>query len=129
MGTSCVKTFVGIAALAFAASGAERWLDVFPAYPGAHRICAQHVSGTANDKRIEISFTTYGTPDASADVVRFYARADGRTSTSNRDSIELTRNDGRKLLDVHTVSGSLPQCEGKPAATDRTLIVVSERTP
>ena len=107
----------------------ERWLDVFPAYPGAHRICAQHVSGRANDKRVEISFTTYGTLDAPADVVRFYAKADGRTSGADRDSIELTRNDGHKLLDVHTVAGALPQCDGKPAATDRTLIVVSERTP
>lgn len=64
--------------LAAQASGPEEpeaWLGVFKAFPGARRLCSQHVLGQGEGKRVEIQFTLYSTGREPSETARFYAQA------------------------------------------------------
>ena len=107
----------------------ERWLGVFKAFPGAHRLCSQHVLGESDGKRVEIEFTLYGTSREPSETARFYAQAYGVPWKAGEKTISVKREEGRKILAVHPVSAPHPECGVKPDPGDRTVIVVSEKVP
>jgi hypothetical protein len=107
----------------------NRWLGVFRAFPGARRLCSQHVLGQSEGKRVEIHFTLYSTSRDPGDTARFYARAHGVPWESGMQTITVKLEDGRKILAVHAISAPHPECGIKPDSGDRTVIVVSEMVP
>jgi hypothetical protein len=127
-----VKPLVAVAVVLLAgpgSAGPERWLDVFAQLPGAHRLCSQQVLGQSEGKRMEIAFTLYGSSRDPAEAARFYAKAYGLPWVPGQQSITVSLADGRKILAVHPMSASHPDCGVKPASSDRTAVVVSEKTP
>jgi hypothetical protein len=130
-----VKPFVAAALVLLAGPGSpepERWLGVFPQLPGARRLCSQQVLGQSESKRMEITFTLYGSSRDPAEAARFYAKAYGLPWVPGQQSITVTLADGHKILAVHPISASHPahpDCGVKPASGDRTVVVVSEKAP
>lgn len=107
----------------------ELWLGEFPAFPGARQLCRQHVLGSSEGKRVEIDFTLYATSREPDEVAGFYADVEGIPWKPGDRSITVRRAEGRKILSVHPVSERYPECGVKPDSRDRTVIVVSEKTP
>jgi hypothetical protein len=107
----------------------EQWLGVFKAFPGARRLCSQHVLGQSEGKRVEIQFTLYSTSREPSETARFYVQAYGVPWKPGEQTISVKRAEGRKILAVHPVSAPHPECGVKPDPGDRTVIVVSEKVP
>ncbi len=105
---------------------AARWLGVFTALPGAHRLCGQHVVGKSGSAPAEIAFTLYATTREARETVRFYSQAHNVPMKSGSQTITVKAGDN-KVLAVHPASGQYPECGVKPAPDDRAVIVVSER--
>ncbi len=118
---------VGLAMLALvgcrsdsAASG--RWLDVFPAYPGARELCSQHVTGTVG----HIIWTAYVTADEPERVGAFYLKAEGE-GRAERDGEQLSFRHGDKVLSIHRASAKdYPDCGKRPGPNDKTVLIVSQ---
>ena len=103
----------------------ERWLDVFPAYPGARRLCSQHVSGNT----AHINWTLYATTDDPERVRTFYEKNPGGAEVEKVDGrVVGLRGPGKERLSIHGVEESYPSCGTAPTAKDRTAIVVSTST-
>ncbi len=105
----------------------DRWAGVFAPYQGARKLCSQSVDGFAGGKRVGFTWTAFGSTDAPEKVSAFYAK---NTSAAKVEKSEhgLTQLRGPKdqLLSVMVASrGGYPTCGVKPAATDRTVIIVS----
>ena len=107
----------------------EQWLGVFPQLPGTRRLCEQHVLGQSEGRRVEITFTLYGSTRAPADAARFYAKAHDLPWQPGQQTISVTLANGHKTLAVHPVSAPHPECGVKPGSGDRTIVVVSEKVP
>jgi hypothetical protein len=105
------------------------WLSEFPSYPGASKVCSGHVLGRADGKRREIAFSLYATKDDPASVVRFYASVRGVKSELGDTTLTTRSTDGKKVLSIHPVSGSYPDCGVKPPKDAKTVVVVSQMTP
>ncbi len=102
----------------------ERWLS-FRAYPGARKLCTQHVTGTT----MHINWALYATEDEPERVRRFYEKHAGGASI-DREGGKLVRLRGprKEILSVHGVKDRYPSCGVAPSARDRTAIVVSQAT-
>jgi hypothetical protein len=119
----------GLATASPAPTPAGRWLNEFPAFPGARRLCSQHVLGESQGKRVEIAFAVYATSADASTTARFYAEAYRLPFRAGETTITVRRNEGRRLLSVHPASEHYPECGVKPGRGEPTVIVVSERTP
>jgi hypothetical protein len=73
----------------------EQWLGVFKAYPGARRLCSQHVLGQSEGKRVEIQFTLYSTSREPSETARFYAQAYGVPWKPGEQTISVEPRAGR----------------------------------
>ena len=107
----------------------DRWLGVFTAFPGAHRLCTQHVLGQSAGKRVEIQFTLYSTAREPGETAAFYARAHRIPWERGKQTVSVEAYEGRKILAFQPVSEPHPDCGVKPDSSDRTVIVVSEKVP
>jgi hypothetical protein len=112
------------AATASAATAAEAmWMDVFAIYPGARKLCWQHVVGNP----MHIHWEAYATTDMPAKVAGYYRRYRGATTEVTKEGSELSlHGPDRKILSIHSRAGSYPTCDTRPAATDQTVIIVSQ---
>lgn len=121
LGTFCLFGTGG----ARTAPNEERWLSVFPAYPGARRLCHQHVSGNT----AHINWTLYATSDGPERVRTFYEKNPGGAEVEMENGkVVRLRGPGKELLSIHGVEESYPSCGTAPTARDRTAIVVSTST-
>jgi hypothetical protein len=98
----------------------EQWLTI-PAYPGARRLCSQHV--TANVMHIE--WTGYASPDPIETVRAFYERNHGAATIEPDGASFRVRANENDVMSAHPVEASHPTCDVAPAPTDRTYFVVS----
>jgi hypothetical protein len=102
----------------------KRW-SIFRAYPGARRLCGQHVSG----KTMHISWTLYATKDSPARVRRFYEKnASGATIEREKGKLVRLRGPKKQVLEIHGVKGKYPRCGTPPSSRDQTVIIVSQAT-
>jgi hypothetical protein len=99
----------------------DRWLE-FAAYPGARKLCSQHVSGNT----MHISWTAYATTDHHRKVIDFYVKRHG--GKPEGDTLTLSGSKGVKLSVHPADKGGYPTCEVKPAKSDKTVILVSQAT-
>ena len=97
----------------------EKWLD-FAAYPGARKLCSQHVTGNT----MHISWTGYATTDPHRKVIDFYVKRHG--GKPEGDTLRISGSKGARLS-VHPAQATgYPTCEVKPAKRDKTVIIVSQ---
>lgn len=78
-------------------------------------------------KRVEISYSLYGSKLEPSEVSRALARAHGVAWKAGDPPIRIERAAGQKVLSVHAVAEPHPGCGVKPDVRERTVIVVSER--
>jgi hypothetical protein len=99
------------------------WLGVFEAYPGARKVCSQHVMGNS----MEISWTMYATRDATVQVRAYYQRQQPRlVDTTGGDF--MVRSGKIDVLSVNAKGDWYPTCESRPLANETTVLVVSHAT-
>ena len=118
---------MGLAVLILAALAAGQW-GSFAAYPGAKKLCDQHVTGAG----LEISWQSYATEDPVERVVAYYEK-DQKTKATTGDAGEKTLRAPARRDDVLSIiaaerADKLPHCETAPPAEARTVIVVSSAT-
>jgi hypothetical protein len=113
------------------AGGGERWGGLFPPYPGARKLCWQHVSGFSDGKALHIQWIGFATADAPERVSDFYARnTSGAAAERSSHGLTQLRGSKREVLSVMIAARQgYPTCEVKPAKSDRTVIIVSTATP
>src|SRR5262249_38161422 len=109
------------------AIGAARWAS-FAAYPGARKVCDQHVTASG----MEIAWQSYATPDPVKRVVAFYEK-DQKTEAKTGEAGEKTLHAPARDDDVLSIIGAesaerLPHCETAPPPEAKTVIVVSSAT-
>ena len=97
----------------------DKWLD-FAAYPGARKLCWQHVSGNS----MHINWTAYATTDATQKVIAFYVKRHG--GKPDGDTLKLEAPKGMRLSVHPADKGGYPTCEVKPAKSDKTVIIVAQ---
>lgn len=118
---------VRLAAVILAALAAGQWAS-FAAYPGARKLCDQHVSASS----MEIAWQSYSTEDPIERVVAFYEK-DQKAKSSSGDAGEKTIRAPARADDVLSIiaaerADKLPHCETAPPAAAKTVIVVSSAT-
>jgi len=91
----------------------------FTAYPSARGLCSQTVRGQGGE---EIFWHSYAAKDPPSAVGDFYAKSN---ASAERKGDTLTLKRGEFVLSVHPAASGYPQCDRKPSAADRTVIVVS----
>ena len=96
-----------------------KWLD-FAAYPGARKLCSQHVSGNT----MHITWTGYATKDHHRKVIDFYVKRHG--GKPEGETLMLSGSKGARLSVHPAQAGGYPTCEVKPAKDDKTVIIVSQ---
>ena len=116
-----------LAAVLFFALAAGQWAS-FAAYPGARKLCDQHVSASG----MEISWQSYATDDPVERVVAFYEK-DQKTKATTGDAGEKTIRAAARADDILSIiaaerADKLPHCETAPPAEAKTVIVVSSAT-
>jgi hypothetical protein len=99
----------------------DRWLD-FAAYPGARKLCSQHVSGNS----MHINWTAYASTDHHRQVIDFYVKRHG--GKPEGETLTLSGSKGVRLSVHPAPAGGYPTCEVKPAKGDKTVIIVSQAT-
>jgi hypothetical protein len=128
-GPRCAGTILGAllllgASVAGTAPKEEHW-TIFRAYPGARRLCNQHVSGTT----MHINWTLYATADDPDRVRRFYEKnTSGAAVEKEGGKLVGLRGPKQEVLSIHGVKERYPSCGVAPSARDRTAIVVSQAT-
>ena len=108
--------------------GTERWAALFAPYHGARKLCSQSVDGTAGSKPVGFTWTAFASTDAPEKVSAFYARntSAAKVEKSNHGLTQL-RGPKDQLLSVMVAARQgYPSCGVEPAATDRTVIIVSD---
>jgi len=115
------------AAVLALALAAGQWAS-FAAYPGAKRLCAEHVSSP----KVEIAWQSYATEDPVERVVAFYEK-DQKAQATTGDAGEKTIRAAARADDVLSIiaaerSDKLPHCENAPPAEAKTVILVSSAT-
>jgi hypothetical protein len=121
-----ILVFLALAQAAADPKPPVRWLNVFTPLPGARQLCSGNALGQSGGRRTEILFTLYATTRDPAEAALFYAKAHGVPSEPDGRRITVRASEGSRVLSVHPVLDSYPQCGVKPAADDRAVIVVSE---
>jgi hypothetical protein len=96
-----------------------KWHD-FAAYPGARRLCSQHVTGDS----MHISWTAYVTTDRHPKVIAFYVKRHG--GTRDGEALRLEGQGGTRLSVHPATATGYPTCDVKPAKSDNTVIIVSQ---
>ncbi len=97
---------------------AGAWLS-FAAYPGAHEVCYQHITGNS----MHIMWKMYATRDPVDRAREFYTRAHPDKLTGN------TINAGDDNLAFHAKSATgYPHCDREPDPDDQTVFIVSHAT-
>lgn len=99
----------------------DTWLGVFPAFPGARRLCSEHI--TANV--MEIDWTAYVSTSPPAEVVAFYEKHHGDSKMERKGARFTLRASEDVDLSVHPRDDHYPTCDVEPAAGDATMIIVS----
>jgi hypothetical protein len=97
----------------------EKWLD-FAAYPGARKLCSQHVSGNS----MHINWTAYASKDHHKKVIDFYVKRHG--GKPEGETLSLSAPNGKRLSVHPAQAGGYPTCEVKPAKDDQTVIIVAQ---
>lgn len=97
------------------------WGGGFAAFPGARRLCSQHVTGNP----MHIEWTAYATDRPLAEVVAFYEKNRGGHALERDGAGLRLRAPSDWVLSVHPKDGTYPRCEVAPAAGDATVIIVS----
>jgi hypothetical protein len=101
----------------------EKWLDAFPAYPGARRLCSQSINACPS----HVLWTAYATTDAFDLVVRFYEQHRNARPFEKADDGHWTlRGTDGKLVSIHPKDGKYPTCDVAPAAGARSVLIVSQ---
>lgn len=98
-----------------------RWLEVFPAYPGAAANCTENVLGVD----MEIAWTMYVSRDDPEKVRAFYREHAGAAEVSGEGDELLLRGPDDKTLSVHSVGGSYPKCDQEPPSGTKTVVIVA----
>jgi hypothetical protein len=115
----------------------EPWLqptafwDSFPAYPGARKLCSQHVTGSSGGERREIDWSSYAAKDRD-DAFSFYsgyANWHGLKSDLVNGRLVLVSRDGNGRLTLHEAADSYPGCGIRPGADENGVVIVSRRSP
>ena len=102
----------------------ENW-TIFRPYPGARRLCNQHVSGNT----MHINWVLYATEDAPERVRAFYEKnTSGAAVEKEGGKLVSLRGPKKELLSIHGVKERYPSCGVAPSGRDRTAIVVSTAT-
>jgi hypothetical protein len=109
------------------ARGEERWGGLFAPYPGARRLCSQHISGHAGGKPMHITWVAFASTDAPEKVSAFYAKntAGAKVERSSHGLTQLRGPKGQVLSVMVAARKGYPTCEVKPAASDHAVIIVS----
>ena len=92
-------------------------------YPGARRLCSEHVSGAA----MHISWESYATADSPDSVVAHYQRTTGRTATARTDGSRHFEWDTAHTMSIYPAARNdeFPHCDVKPTARERAIILSS----
>ena len=115
---------LGAACAGSAAPPAEDW-TIFRPYPGARRLCNQHVSGNT----MHITWVLYATEDPPERVRAFYEKnTSGAAVEKEGGKLVNLRGPKKELLSIHGVQERYPSCGVAPSGRDRTVIVVSTAT-
>ncbi|MBX3157804.1 MAG: hypothetical protein KF773_17680 [Deltaproteobacteria bacterium] len=96
----------------------------FDPYKGARMLCKEHVSG----KAMHVVWTSWATKDDVATVAAHYEKATGGKPQKG-DQGELRFSDDKDLrLQVYPAekNDSFPKCATKPAAGERTVVLISQ---
>jgi hypothetical protein len=126
-----LRCAIGVGALlllvAWPAAGGERWGGLFAPYRGAGKLCSQHISGNAGGKPMHITWTAFASTDAPEKVSAFYAKnTSGAKVEKSSHGLTQLRGPKDQLLSVMVAARKgYPTCEVRPAASDRTVIIVS----
>jgi hypothetical protein len=99
----------------------EKWID-FAAYPGARKLCSQHVSGNT----MHINWTAYASTDPHRKVIDFYVKRHG--GKPEGETLTLSGSKGVRLSVHAAAAAGYPTCEVKPAKSDKTVIIVAHAT-
>jgi len=103
-----------------------KWLG-FTAYPGVRDLCDEVVRGQSEKGPVEIHWRSFASRDATADVIAFYAKREGKNARRSTDSIEIRR-DADYILSAYPASRTgVPSCSVKANSEEKTIIVVSVR--
>src|SRR5262245_42897365 len=109
---------------------AESW-DSFPGYPGARKLCSQHVMGSSGGQRREIAWSLYAVKDRD-DAFSFYvdyANWHGLKSDLVGKRLTLVSREGAGRLTLHEASDSYPDCGVRPGADEKSVVLVSRASP
>ena len=114
-----------------AAANSGSWF-AFSTYPGARRLCWEHVRG-AGPRPMEIEWHLYATSDPMPKVLAHYEHeADAKpVPDAARGGVGLSsKADGRDRMSIFPIDkrGNYPSCNTEPQAGDQTLILVSRGT-
>jgi hypothetical protein len=106
----------------FTAAG-EKWLDTFPAYPGARELCSQHVTG----REAHILWTAYATGDPPKRVTAFYMQAAEGKEHAEQSGGTVSFRHGDRVLAIHPAAAKdYPECGLLPGLKDKTVLIVSQ---
>jgi len=120
-GTRCLVS-VALDAVEWQPDTGKKWLDAFPAYPGARELCSQHVTGNV----MHIVWSAYVTRDATEQVNGFYLREEGKEHAEQNEN-SLSFRHGDKVLSIHRASAKdYPDCGKAPSPEDKTVLIVSQ---
>jgi hypothetical protein len=106
----------------------EKWFGFTP-YPGARKLCEQAVDGWSSTGPVGFVWRSYATRDATAQVIAFYAKAEGRNAEVEGKSLIVRRGQKKveRVLSVHAASATdYPSCDSKPRPGEKTVIIVSD---
>ena len=124
--------FTLVMVLTFSAAAQQQEWFGFTAYPGARELCSQSVLGG----HAEILWHSYATKDKPSQVIDFYVKDNDKSSNKDtQGQVEqhgntLTLRRGDTILSVRDAAGTdYPECNSKPSAGERTVILVSRMTP
>lgn len=96
----------------------------FEPYPSARNLCSEHVAGNS----MHLAWTSWATKDELAAVVAHYEKATGQKAGTGERG-ERTFTDGKDLrLSVYPASkhDAFPKCDKKPAADEKTVVLISQ---
>jgi hypothetical protein len=105
-----------------------RWAGLFAPYRGARKLCSQSVEGTAGGRPVGFTWTAFASTDAPEKVSAFYAKNTSAAKVEKSiHGLTQLRGPRDQLLSVMVAARQgYPSCGVKPAATDRTVIIVSD---
>ena len=95
----------------------------FSSYPKARELCREFVLGARGE---EIHWVSFASHDEVDQVVAFYSRSETTKPEKDEDGAILFRHGEETILEVHSATSTRHfQCDQKPRAGEKTVIVVS----